>query len=163
MRRIGLALGLALALAAVLSWRIPTGSTALGAQARFVAVAPGELTMAPSGPFLMLRPSGGAARGKLELRNIAGAPLAVSVRARPSSRELDRWLRVRIASRGPRAGLAFRGPLHRLRAWTPVAALGAAERGTLRVRAWLPPSARPRVAGALVDVTVEVRAEVDRG
>jgi hypothetical protein len=155
MRRIGLALGLVLALAAVLSWRIPGGTTALGAQARFVAVAPGELTLAPAGSFLTLRPSSGSARGSLSLRNIAGAPLTVELRARPSSRELDRWLRVRIGGRGVR--------LRALRRWTRVASLAPGERRRLPASARLPATARDRAAGALVDVTVEVRAEVERG
>jgi hypothetical protein len=154
-RRAGLALGLLLAVGAVLSWRIESGSAALGAQARFTAIAPGELVVAPSGPFLTLGPSSVSAHGSMRLRNIAGAPLAVELRVRPSSGELDRLLRVRIAGRELR--------LRALRRWTRVTVLRSRERRSVPVRAWLPDRARSRAAGAFVDVAVELRVEGPHG
>jgi hypothetical protein len=157
-RRAGLALGLLLALGAVLSWRIPSGTAALGAQARFTAVAPGELTVAPAGAFLSAR--GVRARGALVIRDITGRPVSVELRARPSTRQLDRLLRVAISDQGR---VRFRGRLARLRAWTAVASLRARASRRLAVRAWLPTGARSRAAGAIVDVMVELRAEAPHG
>jgi hypothetical protein len=150
MRLIALALGLLLALGAVLSWRIPAGSGAVGAVVRFEAAPPGELTVAPAGTFLTLRGSSG--RGTLTLRNVAGAGVAVALRARPSSRELDRLLRVRIGMHGARS-------LRQLRRWTPAVVLRRRQVRRLRMRAWLPARVGQRAAGAQVDVTFELRAD----
>jgi hypothetical protein len=157
-RRAGLALGLVLALGAVLSWRIPSGTAALPAQARFTAVAPGELTVAPVGNFMLAR--GARGDGVLVLRDIARGPVSVELRARPSTRDLDRLLWVEISDQGR---VMFRGRLTRLRRWTPVGVLRVRELRRLAVRAWLPPAARAQAAGALVDVTVELRAAVADG
>jgi hypothetical protein len=137
-RRAGLAIGLLLALGAVLSWRVAAEGATVGAEARFLAVPPGELTVAPAGTFVsarQLRP-GGAVRGELRLRNITGAPVSVRLRALPSGRDLDRLLRVD---------------------------LGRGERRALPARVWLPASADGAAAGAAVDVTVELRVEPRRG
>jgi hypothetical protein len=158
-RRVGLALGLLVALGAVLSWRVAAEGAAVGAEARFLAVPPGELTVAPSGAFLSarrLRPGGAAARGELRLRNITGTPVSVRVRGLPSGRDLDRLLRVRI-------GTVFHGRLRGLRSWTRPFVLGRGERRALPARVWLPASADGAAAGAAVDVTVELRVEPRRG
>src|SRR5215211_5983212 len=104
-RRTGLALGLLLALGAVLSWRVAAEGAAVGAEVRFVAVPPGELTVAPSGAFLSargLRPAGEPARGDLRLRNITGTAVAMGLRALPAGRDLDRSLRVELSAGGER-------------------------------------------------------------
>jgi hypothetical protein len=44
-----------------------------------------------------------------------------------------------------------------------VTSLRAREARRLAVRAWLPAGARSRAAGAIVDVTVELRAEAAHG
>jgi hypothetical protein len=158
-RRIGLALGLLLALGAVLSWRVAAEGPAAGVEARFLAVPPGELTVAPDGAFLAargLRPGGPAARGELSLTNITGSPVAVRVRGLPSGRELDRLLRVRVDG-------VFAGRLGELRAWTRPFAIGERERRVLDVQVWLPAAAVGATAGAAVDVTVELRVEPRRG
>jgi hypothetical protein len=158
-RRAGVALGLMLALGAVLSWRVAAEGPALGAEARFLAVPPGELTVAPDGAFLTarrLRAGGAAASGRLRLTNITGSPVAVRMRALPSGRDLDRLLRVRV-------GGIFAGRLGRLRAWTRPFVMGKGGRRVLDVRVWLPASAVGAAAGAAVDVTVEFRPEQGRG
>jgi hypothetical protein len=150
-RRAGLAVGLVVALAAVLSWRIPAEGARLGADVRFVAVPPGELTLSPSGTFLearRLEPVGGAAHGRLVLRNITGHTVVVRLRCLPSSRDLDRALRVRIG-RDPERSLG------RLRRWTGAVRLRRGERRALHVTARLASAAE----GSAVDVTVEARAD----
>lgn len=162
-RRIGLAIGLLLALAAVLSWRIPAEGAGLGADARFVAAPPGELTVEPAGAFLSARrlESGGEApEGRLWLRNITGGPVGVRLRGLPSSRDLDRLLRVQIEDGD---ATLFRGRLGRLRSGTRALVLGRGERRALDARVWLPAGAGARAVGAAVDVTVELRAEPRRG
>jgi hypothetical protein len=157
-RRIGLALGLLLALAAVLSWRIAAEGAALGADARFVAVPPGELTLEPAGEFLVARglaPSE-ASDGRLRVRNITGAPVAVRLRARPSSRDLDRPLAVLVRAGGV---TLYRGRLRGLRSWSRALTIPRGDARTLDVRARL----ATRAVGAAVEVTVELRAEARDG
>jgi hypothetical protein len=161
-RRIGLAVGLLVALAAVLSWRVAAEGAGVGAEVRFVAIPPGELTVEPAGTFLAARglEPGGAATGRLELRNITGTPVVVRLRGLPSSRDLDASLRVELAAGDD---VVFRGRLGRLRGWTAPFALARAERRRLVARLWVAPGAGGKVAGAAVDVTVELRAEARRG
>jgi hypothetical protein len=149
-RRIGLAIGLVLALAAVLSWRIPGGGAGLGADVSFVAAPPGELTAEPVEAFLSapgLEP-GESASGRLRLRNITGGPVALRLRARPSSRDLDRALEVALGS--------YRGSLGRLRRWTPAGVLPRGAERVVGVRVRIADGAR--TAGASVAVTVELEA-----
>jgi hypothetical protein len=162
-RRIGLALGLLLALGAVLSWRVTAEGAAVGAEVRLLAVPPGELTVAPAGAFLSargLRPGGEPARGELRLGNIAGTPVSVGLRALPSGRDLDRALRVELISDGVRV---YSGRLGTLRSWTRLFALERGERRALSARVWVPAATGDRAAGAVVDVTVELRAKARRG
>jgi hypothetical protein len=161
-RWVGLAVGLVLALAAVLSWRIAAEGAAVGAEVRFVAAPPGELTAAPVGAFLAarrLRP-GGVANGQLALRNITGAPVSVRMRGLPSVRALDRPLRVEVKDGEE---VIFRGRLGGLRSWTRGVVLAKGARRALATRVWLPAGAGRAVAGAIVDVTVELWAEATRG
>jgi hypothetical protein len=157
-RRVGLAVGLLLAAVAVLSWRIGAEGAPLGTAVSFLAAPPGELTAAPAGEFVSARglEPGETARGRLQLRNVAGGRVEVRLRARPSARELDRPLMVRLQAAGR---TVFRGRLGSLRAWTRALTIPRGEVRSLDVRAWL---ARPAV-GASVDVTIELRAEVGRG
>jgi hypothetical protein len=161
-RRIGLAVGLLAALVAVLSWRVAAEGAGMGAEARFVAVPPGELTVRPAGAFIAARglEPGALRTGRLELRNITGGPLAVRLRGLPSGPVLDRLLRVELAAGGE---VVFRGRLGRLRAWTTPFVLDRAQRRDLAARVWLAAGAGGASAGAAVDVTVELRAEPLRG
>jgi hypothetical protein len=161
-RRLGLGLGLMLALAAVLSWRIDAEGAGAGAEVRFVAAPPGELTAAPAGAFLTARSlqPRGSGTGRLELRNITGTPVAVRLRGLPSAPDLDRLLRVEVGAGGE---VLFRGRLGGLRSWTRTLVIGRGERRALATRVWLPAGAGGGVAGALVDVSVELRAEPRRG
>ena len=87
-RRLGLAVGLLIALVAVLSWRVDSEGAGLGAELRMTAVPPGELVVEPSSPFLVgrgLQPGGDGATGELRVRNISPRPVEVQVRALPSA------------------------------------------------------------------------------
>jgi hypothetical protein len=154
-RQIGLAIGLLLALAAVLSWRIAGGGAGLGAEVSFVAAPPGELTVEPVDSFLSANglQAGESAHGRLLLRNITGGLVSVRLRAEPSSRDLDRGLRIGLASGGRSV---YRGSLGALRRWTPAGAVPRGGQRALEARIWVAKGAA--VAGAVVDVTVELEA-----
>jgi hypothetical protein len=81
----------------------------------------------------------------------------VRLRARPSSRELDRGLRVEVRARGSR--VLFAGPLRGLRRWSRPFAIprGASRELVVHVRA------ASGGRGGATDVAVELRAEVRDG
>jgi hypothetical protein len=158
-RRVGAVIGLAAVAVALLSWRIPAASETLGADVRLVATPPGELATEPAGAFASgraLEPGSGAARGSLELSNLAGRRLVVRPRLLPSSRDLDRLLRVRLTARG--RTLAD-GSLGQLRTWSRRGvAVSSGGHARIEARAWLPRRTRRGYAGRSIDVAVELRA-----
>lgn len=160
-RGVGAILGLSLAALAVLWWRVPQGSGALGADLTFVAHPSGELDVSPLEPFLVvtgLQPS--KAQGPerwLNVRNQTGSELEVRVRATPSTRDLDRllWLQLRTDDLE-----LFRGPLGNLRNWTArFLALAPGETGELAVAVWLRASTASGYQGRVEDVGFEFRAQ----
>jgi hypothetical protein len=154
-RRVGLAVGLAVAAALVLAGRLPAGDGTLGADLVVAAHPTGELGVRPSGPFLQgvdLRP-GDEARGEVEVVNQTGVPLEVRVRGLPSSTQLDGLLRIAIeAGDEP----VFRGTLGQLRRWSSAALrLEPGGSRTLSVQAWLPASLRGGYEGRVEQVGLE--------
>jgi hypothetical protein len=110
--------GIALAVALVLSWRVAAERTALPAEVTMHAHPAGELEFRPAAAFLSARrleAGGPSASGSLRLRNITPVTLDVRVRLAPSSGALDRALVVRLAVGG--RTLAH-GRLGRLRGWS---------------------------------------------
>jgi hypothetical protein len=154
----GLAAGAVLAVTLVVGWRVPAATGALGADVKLVADQPGELLLSASGSFLQGRglvPGGPAAAGSLGLRNITPRTLAVRVRARPSTPDLDGALQVELEDAG-RAVAA--GRLGSLRRWSRGALrIGPGERRRLAGRAFLRAGERNH-EGRIVDVTLELRA-----
>jgi hypothetical protein len=154
----GLLVGSTLAVAFVADGRMPESGPEPGARVTMRTGPTGELAVSRARPFLSarnLRPAGDDG-GAVTVTNQTDSPLAVSARAVPSSRELDELLLVGItAGRKP----LFRGRLRDLRRWTPSAfMLAAGRRAKLRVRVWLPSSARRGYRARTVDVTLEWRA-----
>ena len=112
--------GLAVAVVLVLGWRVPPGSSALGLELRLIVNSTGELGVAPAGQIalgnhLQPRSSNDRLGGKTTVTNQTARGLHVSVRARPSSRDLDDRLMVTVRAGGRRL---FRGPLGELRSPT---------------------------------------------
>ncbi len=155
---IGLTVGLAVAAALLMTWRVPATSGALGAELTLVATPPGELTLRPAGAFLhgrRLTAGGAAATGRLEVRNITGRRLAVRVRLLPAAPDLDRALRVELEDAGR---LVAVGRLGALRRWSRGAfELRPGESRRLDARAFLVEHASG-YEGRMVDVTLELRA-----
>src|SRR5262245_9888621 len=86
-RILGIALGLALAAVALLSWRVPGGEHTLGADVRFEALQTGPVGVAPLHSFVST-PSllpGKTVAGDVSVRNQTGVPLSVKLRALPST------------------------------------------------------------------------------
>jgi hypothetical protein len=155
----GLLAGCALAGAFVADGRMPESGPEPGARVTMRTGPTGELAVSRSRPFLSarnLRPGGDGDRGAVTVTNQTDSTLAVAARAVPSSRELDELLLVGIAAGGKPL---FRGTLRDLRRWTPSAfTLAAGRRSRLRVRVWLPSSARRGYRARTVDVALEWRA-----
>ena len=161
MRTTGFVLGLVLALAIVLAWRVPASTGRLGLDVRVAVNQSGELHVEPVGTFVSgtgLEATAGrdTAHGKTTVTNQTGSKLDVRVRALPSSHDVDRLLLVDV-----RAGdeLLYRGPLGGLRSWSRDAVrVGPAHRFPLDVRVRVPASAGNGYRGRIEDVTLELRS-----
>lgn len=157
---IGIAAGLMLAAVLVLSWRVPAEGRPLAADMRLVALPAGEIAVEPGGVFLSgqdLSAGGRRAHGAVALRNVTGHPLDVRLRLVPSSRGLDRAVRLRLRAEGQPIAT---GPLGTLRDWS-ARSLRLAPGGDtiLRASAWIPAGAAARTGGGqTVEVTTELRA-----
>jgi hypothetical protein len=161
-RAIGLATGLALAALFLLAFRVPAHGGTLGADVRMVAVPPGEVEVESDGDFLTARglaPGGRAAHGTLRVRNVTGSDLRVRLRGLPSSRDLDRMVRVELRTDDR---TFFRGSLRRLRHWTRAVPLRVRDTLTVSARVWIPEGATGDYEGREADVTVETRARSRR-
>jgi hypothetical protein len=157
-RLTGLLIGCGLCVGFLLSGRLPDSSGELPARLTLVSAPTSELAVSPAGRFLSQRelipgaPRAGA-RGTVSARNRTRAPLAVRLRALPSSGELDELLRIRITADG--AGI-FRGKLRRLRRWSARAFRLAARQGKrIELRAWLPSSVTDGYQARTVELRVE--------
>lgn len=162
-RGLGFIAGFAIAVGAVLSWRIPAGTGELGADVSVVALPTGELKLSTTGPFAAssgMHP-GSAVMGSVEVSNDTGSELRVTVGAEPSTADLDELLWVELDAGGRDL---FRGPLGELRIGTSGAfELRPGETTSLGVRGWLPTSVDGGFQGRIVDLalTFDPRA-VDR-
>jgi hypothetical protein len=156
----GFALGLAVAAAALLSWRVPGGTGTLAADVYFRSIPTGEIAATPAGDFISgsgLEPGlANALEGVLNVRNQTGRKLAVRLRAPAQHRDLDRLLRIDIAAGSTHL---YRGSLGGLRRWTRAAfPLEPGESGSIRVRAWLPSRLNSGYQGRVETATVEFAA-----
>jgi hypothetical protein len=160
MKWMGAAVGILLAVALVLSWRVAADGRVLPADVSMQAHPAGELEIRPAAAFLSgarLEAGGAAASGALRLQNITPVTLDVRVRLAPSSSALDRALAVGLTARGRTLA---EGRLGALRHWSA---------GSLRIRpgrsavlhARLAVPAGPRAAaggGQDVDITAKFQA-----
>jgi hypothetical protein len=154
---IGAAAGILLAVALVLSWKVPAEGRPLPAEVSLRADPSGELELRPASDFLSaerLEVGGRAASGRVLLHNITPVTLAVRVRLEPSSPALDRALLVRLESDGGRLAEARLGALRR---WsTRSLRIRSGRSAVLRARVWLPagPSSAP-AGGQDVDIVAD--------
>jgi hypothetical protein len=157
---IGAAVGLALAVALVLSWRVAADGHALPAAVSMQAHPSGELELRPAADFLSapaLTVGGPSASGTVRLRNITPVALEVRVRLAPSSKALDRALAVRLAARD--RTLAD-GRLGALDDWSASSVrIHPGRSAALHARATIPAGPSAAAAGGQdVDVAVEFRS-----
>lgn len=160
MKWTGAAVGILLAVALVLSWRVAAEGRALPAEVSMQAHPSGELELRPAADFLAapgLVVGGPSASGTMRLRNIT--PVALDVRARlaPSSKALDRALAVRLTARG--RTLAD-GRLGALRGWSAGSVrVRPGDVAVLHARLAIPAGPHAAAAGGQdVDITAKLRA-----
>jgi hypothetical protein len=156
-RLLGVLLGVLVAVAALAAWRVPGGAASLGADVRFDALQTGAIGVAPLHPFVSV-PSllpGKSASGVVTLRDETGVPMAVRLRALPSSHDLDSLLRVRVS--GDDGETLYDGALAGLYdAGTRTLRLASGQSRKLTVRASLPSAVRSGFQGRIVDVTLQI-------
>ena len=161
-RAIGAAIGLGLVAALIVAAR-PAGGHGgvLPATLRFTAVLDGAVAAEPAAPKPLLasgpmRP-GSHAGGDFTLRNQTGETLAVRLRAKPGSTELDGTAQVRLESRGV---VLSEGTLQALRQGTaePLR-LGPGGAASVHVVAWIPAEVETGYEGRSVAVVLEPEEE----
>ena len=159
-RGAGFVLGIALAVTAVLGWRLPRGTGHLGADVVVAFLQTGEIHVSSATPIVTasgLHP-GASARGSVEVHNIGPSRLAVAIEAQRSAGALDRLLWIDITSGSARF---YRGPIGGLRAGSPhrFSIVRGAVR-TLDVRTWIPADVESGYEGQIeqVDLTFDARA-----
>jgi hypothetical protein len=161
-RLAGILLGVGLAAVALVAWRVPRGERTLGADVRMEALQTGPVGVAPLQPFLA-KPSllpGAAVSGSVTLRNQTGVPLALRLRALPSTRDLNRMLVVKVSA-GARA--LYDGSLEGLRtSGTGPLRLRSGQAQRVQVRASLPASLKSGYQGRIVDITLQIDSRTAR-
>jgi hypothetical protein len=161
-RAIGAAIGLSLVAALIVAAR-PAGGHGgvLPATLRFTAALDGAVAAEPAAPKPLLasgpmRP-GSHARGSFTLRNQTGETLAVRLRAKPSSTQLDGTAQVRLESRGI---VLSEGTLQALRQGTNEAVrLRPGGAAVVQVTAWIPAEVETGYEGRNVSVALEPEEE----
>jgi hypothetical protein len=167
-RGIGFLTGLAIAMAAIIAWRIPPGTGTLGTDLLIAAIPSGEIQVFSPGPFVSgtgMRPgpeSEGPA-GSVEVRNITGQALPVAVKLTVNIADLDSllWIELRTGERE-----LYRGPVGKIaNGDAPTFTLRSGQSATVDVRAWLPTSVSSGFEGriATVDLTFEPANEALTG
>jgi hypothetical protein len=154
-RLAGIQLGVALAAVALLSWRVQGGERTLGADVRIEALQTGPVGVAPIQPFAST-PSllpGKEVSGKVTLRNQTGVPLALRLRALPSTPDLDAVLHVRMNAG---AKTLYDGPLSGLRTGSQLLRLASGKTAPVAVLASIPAGVRSGYQGRIVDVSLQI-------
>jgi hypothetical protein len=153
-RWIGLIAGFCLAAVIVYAGRLPAEGRVAGAEVTMRTQPPAALAVDPAGvPFLHVRDlrPGASERATLRIRNLLARPVRVTVRARSTSRDLDRALHVELRVAGRHR---FSGTLGDLRASSSAFPLAAFERAVVALRV----ASRPGAAGRSADVELTWRA-----
>ncbi len=157
--RVAFVAGVALAVAAVASWRVDAAPGSSRVDVRMSVNLTGELAVAPTGTVLFGRAmeagtSRGSVRGRFSIRNQTPLPQAVRLRTRASSHGLDDLLWVEASSGGRRL---FSGPLGELRRGSRRAIrVEPGGRRTVRLHAWLPARARAGYTEDREDIDLEL-------
>lgn len=157
--RVAFLAGLALAVVAVLGWRMPVGSDTLALELRLIVNSTGELGVSPAGQIaarndLEPRTDHDGLQAETSVTNQTGRPVLLGARALPSSRDLDNRLAVSVEAGGR---ILFRGELGKLRRPTRRSVrLRPGRTVPLTVVAWLPARVRSGYEGRIEDVTLEL-------
>jgi hypothetical protein len=165
LRSAAFALGIVVALAAVVAWRVPPGHGVLGADVIVASANTGEVHTDPVGPFLSaagLQPSAeaDAVVEELALTNISALPQVVRLRALPDGSDLDGVLWISIDADGTEL---FRGPLGELRSASPGSVtIASGQTRTLEVEVWIPRDAGDGFRGRIVAIDLELLPEAVR-
>jgi len=132
--------GLLLAAAAVSSWQVPVAGGSTRVDVTFTTNLTGELGASPTGVLIRRRAMEAgtprrSAGGGFSIRNQTPVVLAVGLRARPDSRDLDRLLAAKVTMAGK---TVFSGRLGVLRRGSRRVRIAPGQERSVRVRAWLP-------------------------
>jgi hypothetical protein len=153
---LGLVLGAAACAALLLGTHIGRPAGALNAALTLTSAPTGELGVTPAGTVLAapdLQPGAPPARGSLLVRNQTGVPLAVRVRARPMSGDLDDDARLSITSG---AATLFDGTLGALREGTRRMVVPPGQGRRLRIAVSLSPGDAGGAQGRSDDAALEL-------
>jgi hypothetical protein len=163
LRIAGLAAGLVLAASLFASWRIAPSDGRLGADARLLTIASGELRASPRGVFLSareLRPGGHARVGTVRLRNVTPLPVNVYARAEASDRVLANAAHMELRSGGR---VLARGRMAELHEGARPLRLAPQQVRPLEARVWIPRSVQRGYEARYADVTLGLRIRYLRG
>jgi hypothetical protein len=163
-RGLAVALGVAIVVALILAAR-PAGGHGgvLPASLRFTASQDGAVAITPAAPKALLEDAhlrpGRHAEGEMTLRNQTGGPLALRVRAEPSSTALDGITRVRISTG---AEVIFDSTLGALRQGADAFRIGPGRWRGVEVTAWIPAAESTGYEGRRVDVQLALEEDAGR-
>ncbi len=152
----GLMLGAAACAALLLGTHITRPPGALDAALTLTSSPTGELAVEPTGAVLAardLQADRPPARGGLTVRNQTGAPLDVSLRARPASGDLDDDVRLRITAG---AATLYDGTLAALRAGSRSFLVQPGASRRLKLLASLSPGRGENAQGRSDEVALEL-------
>lgn len=155
LRLIGFVVGASVCISALLSWQVEPSARMLGADVRVIPTPPGELAVTPGDVLLAahgLRPGADPVRSTFEVRNQTGASLRIRVRGLPSSRSLDRSLRLSFRSRGREVAAGSAGELRQFSG--PGLRLARGDSAEVTMSVWLAANSRGW-SGQVVDVAAE--------
>jgi hypothetical protein len=156
--------GIAIAAAVLIGAGVPARAPAGGLDLSVRTSQTGELAVAgaerPLARRRGLRAGLGSAAGETTVRNESPVPLFVTVRARSETPDLDDALAIAVRAGGR---IVYRGSVRGLRGGSASWSMRAGARTPLRVRAWLPPGARPGWEGRSVDLGLELSSLPARG